>query len=146
LLLVVGSVAWNFLRFDSFLCPKKENDDDDDDVGTDVVELRDGKSRENKKNKKNKGNDFIKLNKIRDDADYLEVLQARLNYGFDAMAREKKIDDQQPYLLRYASCLRCGCTKGTALRITIVGLLAAVMMALTVVVLCGVGIVVALLQ
>ena len=64
----------------------------------------------------------------------------------DAMAREKKIDDQQPYLLRYASCLPCGCTKGTALRITIVGLLAAVMMALTVVVLCGVGIVVALLQ
>ena len=67
-------------------------------------------------------------------------------HGFEAMARQR-VDEQQPYLLRawYACWLRCGCTKGMALLVLIVGLLALVMMSMTVLVLRGIGIVVALL-
>ena len=55
-------------------------------------------------------------------------------------------EEKQPYPLQlwYMAAGTCGCSKGTALLMLIVGLLAMVTIALTVMVLRGIGIVLAL--
>lgn len=67
------------------------------------------------------------------------------NGGLEAMARAKN-DEKQPYplIVWYKAAGKCGCSKGTALLLLIVGLLALVTVALTVLVLRGIGIVLAL--
>ena len=113
-LLVVASIAWNWFSFDTIICGPREGESAKGATGT-------------------------------SGSSGTTAGTTGSNMSLEAIKRATN-EEKQPYPLQlwYMAAGTCGCSKGTALLMLIVGLLAMVTIALTVMVLRGIGIVLAL--